>query len=425
RFEFLYPENGKVLAFLRTWEQERILVVANLSRFAQHAELNLPPELRGATPVELFGRTPFPPVGEGPYSLAMGPHTFYWFSLEAGAPAAVATREEPALPEVAWGGTLEDLLEEENREALERALPAILRTRSWFNPKRVVQWTEVRDVVPVEDSGFVVFVSVEFTEGEPETYLLTLAQLEGAAAEARLAQARPGVLARMRPLGPPAPAGAPPGGSLLVDALWERRFAEGLLALTGRRSARGTAGELEGWSTPEIRRWRPTGTGASAMYDRGAHTSLVFGTRFVMRVLRRIEDGPHPDVELGRTLTEARFPSTPPLMGALEYARSRTQSAVVGTLHGYVPHETDAWTFTLDELGRYCERVLTTVRGAAPPPLPEPVADPALREPPPEAQALIGTYLDAAALMGQRTADLHLALAAETSADFAPEPFSE
>src|SRR6185503_6725408 len=151
-----------------------------------------------------------------------------------------------------------------------------------------------------------------------------------------------------------------PDEALLADGLWDRRFAEVLLALTGRRSARGQEGEVEGWSTPEIRRSRPAGAGPSGVYDRGAHTSMVFGTRFVMRVLRRIEEGPHPDVEIGRYLTEQRFPSSPPLLGALEYSRSRTQSAVVGTLHGYVPHENDAWTFTVDELGRYFERVLTT-----------------------------------------------------------------
>jgi maltose alpha-D-glucosyltransferase/alpha-amylase len=415
RFQFVYPDNGKVLAFTRTYENERILVVANLSRFAQHAELTLPADFRGATPVELFGRTAFPRVGEGPYPLGLGPHTFYWFSLD-GAPAvpAVATREEQGLPEVAWSGSLEDLLAEENRNDLERVLPEVLRTRTWFNPKRVVQWTEVRDVVPVGEHGFVVLVGVDYTEGEPDTYLLTLMQLQGEAADARLAHARNSVLARLSGT-----------AGVLADGLWDRQFAEHLLALTGRRSARGSAGELEGWSTPEIRRSRPTGTGPSAVFDRGAHTSMVFGSRFVMRVLRRIEDGPHPDVEIGRYLAdEAHFAHVPPLLGALEYARSRTQSAVVGTLHGYVAHEADAWTYTVDELGRYFERVLTTLRGATPPPL-EPITQLAARTPPPEMQSLAGVYLDSAALMGQRTAEFHRVLAEAPRAEFAPEPFSE
>jgi maltose alpha-D-glucosyltransferase/alpha-amylase len=408
-----------VLAFLRTWESQCILVVANLSRFAQHAELTLPAPLRGSTPVELFGRTPFPRVGDGPYALALGPHTLYWFSLEPAAPAAVSTSNE--LPELSWSGTLEDLLAEEHRDALEAALPAILRTRAWFRGRgRVVQWTEVREVLPVGDEGFVVLVAVDYTEGEPETYVLTLMHLVGPAAEARLTQARNSVLARLR-----GPKGAEAG--LLADGLWDRRFAETMLAFMGRRTARGAAGELDGWCIPQIRRMREVGVGPSALIDRGAHTSVIFGTRFVLRLLRRLEEGPHPDVEIGRYLTEeARFPHVPPLVGTLEYVRSRVQSAVVATLHGFVPSEKDAWTFTTDELSRYFERVLTGMRGATPPPVPaEAVTDLARRETPPEARALVGSYLEWAALIGQRMADLHMVLAAAPGPAFEAEPFSE
>ena len=420
-FDFLSPDNPKVLAFTRRHEAERILVVANLSRFAQHTTIALPADFREGTLVELFGRTPFPRVGEQPYPLALGPHTLYWFALEkAAAPAAARPApEEGPLPDLPWPGPLEELLEPQHRGVLEAVLPAILRTRSWFGARaRTVQWTEVRDVIPVGTAGLLVLVNVEFTEGEAQTYVLTLMEARGAEAEARLAQSRGSVLARL-----PGREGAP---ALLVDGLWDRRFAENLLALMGRRAARGEAGELEGWSTPEIRRVRPEGAGASGVYDRGAHTSLIFGSRFVLRLLRCLEEGPHPDVEIGRYLTEeAGFTRTPPLLGALEYTRGRTSSALVGTLHGFVANESDAWSFTVDELGRYFERVLTTMRGSTPALPVETVVELAGREAPAEARALIGGYLDHAALMGRRTAELHLALAAATHPDFAPEPFSE
>src|SRR5438034_1346574 len=61
--EFLYPENRKVLAFLRKYEHERILVVVNLSRHAQYVQMDLS-RFEGLQPVELFGRTEFPPIGE-------------------------------------------------------------------------------------------------------------------------------------------------------------------------------------------------------------------------------------------------------------------------------------------------------------------------------------------------------------------------
>ncbi len=78
---FLEPENQKVLAYTRDYEQEHILIVNNLSRFPQPAELDLR-RYNGWTPVEMFGNTRFPRIGELPYFITLGPHSFYWFLLE-------------------------------------------------------------------------------------------------------------------------------------------------------------------------------------------------------------------------------------------------------------------------------------------------------------------------------------------------------
>src|SRR4029078_1163521 len=80
RIERRAPDNPSVLAFVRRDADTQILVVANLSRFAQFAELDLG-EYRGMTPVELFGRTEFPLVGELPYLVTLGPYAFYWLEL--------------------------------------------------------------------------------------------------------------------------------------------------------------------------------------------------------------------------------------------------------------------------------------------------------------------------------------------------------
>src|SRR5579884_3294989 len=80
--QLLFPDNRKVLAFLREYEDERILVVVNLSRYPQAVELDLS-EYCGAVPVELFGGTEFPAVGELPYFVTVGGHGFYWFALES------------------------------------------------------------------------------------------------------------------------------------------------------------------------------------------------------------------------------------------------------------------------------------------------------------------------------------------------------
>jgi maltose alpha-D-glucosyltransferase/alpha-amylase len=79
--QFLHPDNQKVLTYIRQDEQHTILVVNNLSRFVQPVELDLR-AFQGYTPVEIFGETRFPPIGELLYFLTLGPHGFYWFRLE-------------------------------------------------------------------------------------------------------------------------------------------------------------------------------------------------------------------------------------------------------------------------------------------------------------------------------------------------------
>ena len=79
--EFLRPRNQSVLAYIRRWQDDTILVVANLSGRAQPVELNLA-ELEGTTPLEMIGDVRFPPIRREPYVLSLGAHGFYWFRLE-------------------------------------------------------------------------------------------------------------------------------------------------------------------------------------------------------------------------------------------------------------------------------------------------------------------------------------------------------
>jgi maltose alpha-D-glucosyltransferase/alpha-amylase len=78
--EFLRPANHRVLAYLRSLDEEQVLVVNNLSGTAQAVELDLR-EWQGAIPIEMFGRSVFPRIGELPYLLTLGPYAFYWFRL--------------------------------------------------------------------------------------------------------------------------------------------------------------------------------------------------------------------------------------------------------------------------------------------------------------------------------------------------------
>src|SRR5262249_9362194 len=174
----------KVLAFVRRSEQEQVLVVANLSRHAQYAELDLA-SLRESRPVEMFGGTWFPPIGERPYLLTLGPHSFYWFELRpprgSVAPSTPAAEELPRLTsEAAWTDLFEGVT---NAHGLESVLPHFLAARGWLNePQRAVTALEIMDAAPVPyESGFAHFVliRVEYGEGDAEIAALPLAFATG------------------------------------------------------------------------------------------------------------------------------------------------------------------------------------------------------------------------------------------------------
>ena len=419
--EFLYPENRKVLAFLRRHEDERILVVANLSRYAQYVELDLS-EFKGIRPVEMSGRTEFPTIGDLPYLLTLGPHAFYWFSIESGrtADGRAPAIEAPA-PLINLAGDWQTLFTERGRAVLEEILPGYLGMRRWFRSKaRAMKTAEVVDVISLRPSGppcFVTLVHTEYTEGDPETYVLPLGFRPGDEEAHDLPHHA--VVARLR---------TEEGDGILFDALSDPAFARALLDATAkRRTLPGMAGRLLCTPSRSLRSLMATGTlDPSIVQAEQTNTSIVYGDRLVLKVFRRMEEGINPDLEMGQFLTETvQFPNIPPVAGALEYQRGPVSPSTVAILQGYVPNEGDAWQYTLDTLDSYLEQARTRLPEEQSPPISAaPLFDLSRTEIPGLAFELIGSYLESARLLGQRTAELHAALSSSDDPAFAPERFS-
>ena len=127
---FIRPENRSVLAYVRQYRDEAILCVANLSRSAQAAELDLSP-WKDRVPLEMLGRTRFPAVGSQPYLLTLGSHAFYWFSLEPQRAGAGRGERETAPALLALPPRWGDILGAAGREALEEILPTYLQRCYW------------------------------------------------------------------------------------------------------------------------------------------------------------------------------------------------------------------------------------------------------------------------------------------------------
>ncbi len=310
----------------------------------------------------------------------------------------------------------------ELQKSLPPQLPDFLTAQRWFSGKaRRVRATEVLDVIPFGASqleSFMVLARVEYETGVRETYLLPLL-----AWSADRAPTEDGSHMKVSIRG---------ADLILTDAL---RNVDFLLELHAAIEAQavfgGLSGELRAKQAKTYRDICPASAGAlkpKPMTVEQSNSSIIYGDRLVLKVFRHVEPGVNPDLEIGRFLSEnVRFPHVPAVAGWLEYSATDGEQATLGILQEFVPNQGDAWRFTLNSLAEFWQQAaerLVEVSSLNPPelyPLKRSVLPmPAIM------RELCGKYLDAAALLAQRTAQLHLALAADSARTaFAPEPFTQ
>jgi maltose alpha-D-glucosyltransferase / alpha-amylase len=429
--EFLYPDNAKVLAFLRKDNNDTVLVVANLSRYAQFVELDLS-GYEGMGLTEMFGQSAFPPIGESPYSISLGPHSFYWFSIQSqavSAPNLVGAPTESPTPVLSVRGRWEALFDRQSRHRLADTLLDYARDRRWFGGKaRNILSAEVLDAVPMPFSGstaYLTLLRVDYSQGEPETYFVPVAYANEEVASQLEASLPLAVIAEVNPIGPRGDSG------ILYDALADANFDDALLdAVRRRRVLRAGSSEVTALPTAAFRSLRgPISEPLpSQVLDADqSNTSILFGQRLILKLFRRPGTGINPDVEVGRHLTErAKFPFTARLAGAIEYRpRHSAEPVSLCVLHEFVENQGDAWRLTMDSLGQFFERAVATSSGIAPNVSEGHILELDSHDLPEEMQEAMGVYLPLAALLGTRTAELHRALASPRSDPvFAPEPFS-
>jgi len=426
--ELLRPENRKVLAYVRQYESEQILCVANLSRFLQAVELDLT-KWKGLVPVELFSSNEMPVVGDAPYFLTLGPHSFYWFALQPRATPMLSSDGQQAaasIPEIRVAGDWESALVGPAKERLENVLLGYVRNRRWFAGKaRRLKSAEISDLIPVPGAvggAYLAAVVISYAEGDPDTYQLPLAYASPAEAPHIIERWPHSAIAWLRVFGEE-------GRGLLYDALGPPAFAEAVLgAIARRRRATGGKGVLVGSTTRAFARLRGAETvrlEAALSVAEQSNNSVVFGERLILKVFRRLEEGVNPELEVGRFLTEkTNFTQVAPLAGTLEYRREDAEPVSLAVLQGYVPNQGDAWQFTLNTLSHFLHG--PELYETEPPAMPSNVLRASAGELPEVAARTIGAYLDSARLLGRRTAELHSALASDPDDPaFAPERISQ
>jgi maltose alpha-D-glucosyltransferase/alpha-amylase len=329
------------------------------------------------------------------------------------------------LPALLVGANWETVLDSATRQILERqALAPYLARQRWFASKsRVLQDVHFSDWSMLRSGttpAFLTLVTATYEDGWSESYVAPFSLVSGAAADRVVAESAQFVLARMT--------GARNGA--IIDGMLDddvcNRLLDAVQLEQPLRSARGTMRGVRaaGIDLPRERTWVRPGADSS-------NTVAFVSERYVLKLFRRVEPGPNPEFEIGEALTAQGFTRIATLAGAVLYDRPSLDTGTLAVVQASITNQGSGWGFTIDELRRYYERVTARIAGADPDPRThgdttrDPLTGRDADQPPPFFAALESYYLAAAATLGRRTAELHLALANATGPAFEPEPFDQ
>jgi maltose alpha-D-glucosyltransferase/alpha-amylase len=407
--EFVRPQNRKIIAYVRSFGQEMILCVANLSQTAQAVELDLS-KYKGRIPVEMLGRNAFPPIGDLPYFLTLPAHGFFWLQLSDSAqPPSWHVERLPAteLPVLVLTEGLATFLAEVTksvngglmRRTLQQleseVLPEFIAARGWFSRGR----SEIasvhlgpRSLWRYEQRSYLIcFVDVDGSAGKRRYIMpLTIGWEDGADEILKTAE---WTLAKVREH---ARAG------VMIDAFADPVFCLSLvqnmakgtvLPFAGnelRFEARGPLPELP---APDLQNVRHVGTEPT-------NTNIIINESLFLKAYRRAEPGPNPDLEMSRQLTDGGFKAIAPMLGHIVWD-DETPTLLV-SLFSYVRNQGDVWNYALNHLDRHAS--LISSQDASVPEAPH---------------ALFTTQMQT---LGRRIGEMHAILARSHDVAFAPEP---
>lgn len=401
---FVRGENTKVLALVRTDGDHRLLAVINLSRHAQVTELDLA-DLAGFTPVDVFGQTRFPVIGQAPYVLTMGPYDYFWFRLENGhatrpvkAPSGPITLTARQARSIAS----QDPLSQPGADVLPPALAGLV-------PSLVGSRAEVRqlDELVIHAPGrtlSLLLAEARPPQGEAENLFLPVARTKAPETAVPKDSHPDMLLARLQ---------SSDEDMLLLRGLYDPASIALLLSLmaSGKRR-RG----MEGTFVCETHAQRAD---RQAMEHPGKirilsnnPQSMTFSldNRVFLKVFRHPEEGVNPDLELPLALLERNFHGVPRVLAALHHRSPHAQPMTLAVATVYAAGAVSAAAFVEEALERFFGDIL------------------ARRQPPdPEAPGeQVGEYLlEFFRNLGKRTAQVHLLLASVPGPDFAPEPITK
>jgi maltose alpha-D-glucosyltransferase/alpha-amylase len=420
---FLQVENPKILAFTRQYHDETLLVIANLSKYAQPAEIDLR-DFKGYIPMEVFSKNHFPVIREDrPYLFTLGAHSFQWFALQRIRNKKNNIQEFPVIRINEW----DEIISGNGKEALEETvLPFHFAKQKWFRGRgKKMQGTVVKNTAALSLSNgiaYLLLVEVMYESGLPETYQLALSCIAGGEAERLPVAAPSAVIAQLFLADKPA---------LLCDAFYLPEMHDFLLRhLTTVKNIPVADGTIGSEVKEKVAAYVEDKKHILSKMHSGDenNTSITYDTAFFLKMYRKVDRTINPDVELSYFLSEEKkFPHVPEYLGSIKWDTGNG-SVVLGMIQELIENHGDGQSYMKERINNYIERILARDRNA----LTSMDRSVGLTDPPgfddlpAEWQTLVGSRAaEQAKLIGRRTAELHLALAGENNhPDFKPEEYS-
>ncbi|MGI0091088.1 MAG: putative maltokinase, partial [Nitrososphaerales archaeon] len=288
----------------------------------------------------------------------------------------------------------------------------------------------IREAIPLEQnpdsssnssSYFFLILDIYYDEGLPESYFLPVCYSSAEIFEQLKEKSPSSIITRVK-IDKNSP-------GVLFDAMFDERFRSKLLQLILlNRASRGEQGEIVGRTmvnhvSPNI----PEGElKSSVLGSEQSNTSLVYQEKCVLKLIRRIEEGRNPELEIGEFLTKRGFDGSPKVFGSISYRTPGAEPSTVAVLEEYIRNEGNAWSLFSEEFRKFQEKM--RAKKPAQEATPQITSAPSLTvqpQPTNSLEEMIGhAFVDNVSLLGKRTGQFHLALMTETEdPDFRPEPF--
>lgn len=419
--KFIESTNSKILCFARSYENQNVIVVANLSQFSQAATLDLS-EFKDCDITEAFSQNRFSSVESGEYPITIGPYGYFWFQADVSEKKDLAQANGELhlyKSDLSWERAFSNY--NEIRVLERKVLTPFMKKCRWFGGKaKVISKMGIHKVIPLKVEGethYLTIIQVDYVQRLPELYFLPMCFMPTDTLFDKVEYTAQSVVCRAEIQGK---------SGFIMDSSYDRTFRDYLFGAMERKlRVKDEDGVLE-FNSSVYAKLNADGVESKILKADSSNTAILYNDQYFFKFYRKIEKEINPDLEIVRFLSEnTNFRNAPKYAGSIEYRDNENQTIVFGLLQEKVENQGDSWAMTIDSVGRFYERVMVKAKKEK---LPKLINKAAIKfeEAPEIIQEFIGRgFYERVVRMGQRTAEMHLALASDTSNPaFTPEYFT-